>query len=295
MKRHGLLWVLVATLVLILAGCGQHDGKTAMREASGSSEDMESVIENLRTIAKARVLFGHQSVGRNILAGLEALSEEAGVPLRILEITGVPPNGPGILHAYIGQNGDPESKIEMFVRLLTASGKPGYDIAMMKFCYTDLGRDTPLDVAEMIDRYSRMVNNIRVMRPKARLVHITIPLRAEPPGMKTAAKHFVDFFGLTTGGIADNILRNAFNDALRAKYSGEAIFDLAAVESTLPDGTRSAFKHDGEVIYTLANAYTEDGGHLNEVAQRIAAIAFVRTLASTLEAQREPREGVADM
>lgn len=292
MKRHGLLWVLVTTFVLVLAGCGQHDGKSAMQEASGSSEDMESVIENLRTIAKARVLFGHQSVGRNILAGLEALSEEAGVPLRILEITGVPPNGPGIFHANIGQNGDPVSKIEMFARLLTANGKPEYDIAMMKFCYTDLGQDTPLDVAEMIDRYSRMVNNMRVTRPEVRLVHIAMPLRAAPRGMKTAVKRF---FGLATVGVVNNILRNAFNDALRAKYSGEVMFDLAAVESTLPDGTRSAFKHDGEVIYTLANAYTEDGGHLNEVAQRIAAIAFVRTLAGTLEAQREPRERVAEL
>ncbi|MDN5871761.1 MAG: hypothetical protein L0H73_13695 [Nitrococcus sp.] len=292
MKRRGLLWVLVAALVLVLAGCGQHEGKSAMREASGNGEDMESVVENLRTIAKARVLFGHQSVGRNILAGLESLSKEAGVPLRIVEISGAPPNGPGIFHTNIGQNGNPVSKVEMFQSFLTANGKPQYDIAMMKFCYVDLRQDTPLGVAEMIDQYSRMVNHIRLTRPEVQLVHITMPLVAEPPGKKTAVKRF---FGLATVEDANNILRNAYNDALRAKYSGEAIFDLAGVESTLPDGTRSAFKHDGKAIYTLANAYTQDGGHLNEVAQRRAAIAFVQTLASTLEARKEPRERVAEL
>ncbi|MDN5849699.1 MAG: hypothetical protein L0H63_08690 [Nitrococcus sp.] len=265
-----------------------------MREASGSGEDMESIAENMRTIAKARVLFGHHSVGRNILAGLESLSKEAGVPLRIVEISGAPPNGPGIFHTNIGQNRDPVSKTEMFEWLLTANGKPQYDIAMMKFCYVDLEQDTPLGVAEMIDLYSRMVSKLRVTRPEVQLVHITMPLRAEYPGIKRAVKRF---FGLAPGQHANNILRNAFNDALRAKYSGEPIFELAGVESTLPDGTRtrSTFKHDGEVIYTLANDYTEDGGHLNKVAQRIAAIAFVQTLASTLEARKEPRERVAEL
>lgn len=254
--------------------------------------DIELVIEHLRTVSEARILLGHQSVGRNILTGLERVAEETGVPLCIFEVTGAPPDGPGVFHSNIGRNGDPDSKCEMFAELLTAYGKPAYDIAMMKFCYVDLGRDTPLEVGGMIGRYSRLVDNIRVARPDVQLVHTTMPLRAEPPGRRTAVKRFL---GLSTLEDPDNILRNAFNDALRNRYSGEPVFDLAAIESTLPDGTRSAFKHDGQVIYTLANGYTKDRGHLNESAQRRAAIAFVSTLASTLEADVAPQKTVVDL
>ncbi len=253
--------------------------------------DIKSVAEDLRIVSKARILFGHQSVGRNILAGLASLSEEAGVPLRIIEVTGASPDiTPGVFHSNVGTNGDPDSKCEMFGQLLMALGEPQYDVAMMKFCYVDLGRDTPLEVAAMIDRYVRLIDTIQAKRSDVQLVHVTMPLRADPPGRRTMVKRFI---GMSLPGDADNVLRNAFNDALRARYAGEPLFDLAAVESTLPDGSRASFKHGGEKIYTLADRYTYDGGHLNEQAQRLSAIAFIRTLADTL-GSRSARQQLAE-
>ncbi len=242
---------------------------------------MEAVVQNLRTVSKARILFGHQSVGRNVLAGLTGISQEAGVPLRIAEIDGAPPDGaPGIFHSNIGKNGDPDSKCEVFIRLLTACDEPAYDLAAMKFCYVDLGRDTPLDVAAMIDRYDRVVATIQAVRPEVRLVHVTMPLKSDPPGRKTRLKRVLR---LALPGDRDNVLRNAFNRALRQRYAGEPLFDLAALESTLPDGSRTAFHRGGETIYTLADRYTNDGGHLNEQARRLAAVDLVRVLANALE------------
>ena len=272
---------------LVIASCS---GKGEEVSRIESTVNMQSVTEDLRMVAEARVLLGHQSVGRNLLAGLESLASEARVPIRILEVTGAPPDEePGIFHSNIGENGDPDSKCEMFAELLTAYGKPQYDLAMMKFCYSDLGRDTPLEVAAMLDRYGRLVEAVNEQRPGVELVHITIPLLADTPGKRTLVKRMV---GMSVPTDADNALRNAFNDALRKRYANQPIFDLAAVESTLPDGTRSAFEQDGEAVYTLAWEYTQDGGHLNEAARRRAAIAFVETLASALEKRADSPSAV---
>lgn len=281
-KRHNNILLLAILFGTITSGCTGGDGAANEYEAK---VDMDTVTEDLRTLSEARILLGHQSVGRNILAGLESLSVEAGVPLRIVEVTGAPPDDePGIFHSNIGENGDPDSKCEVFGRLLTAYDEPEYDLAMMKFCYADLGRDTPLEVAAMIDRYARLVDEVRKKRPDIGFVHITMPLRRDPLGKKTFVKRLV---GMSTSTDADNMLRNAFNDALRGRFGHEPMFDLAAVESTLPDGTRSSFENDGISFYTLAPAYAADGGHLNELARRRAAIAFVDTLVSTLQESPE--------
>ena len=252
----------------------------------------EIPVASLRVLSKARILFGHQSVGRNILAGLAGLSDEAGITLRIIEITGAPPAGPGLFHSNIGSNGNPDSKCEMFAELLTAHGEPSYDLALMKFCYVDLRRDSSLNATAMIDGYSRLVDRIREERPDVRLVHVTVPLRADPPGKSTAVKRFL---GMSTVEDSGNVLRNAFNDTLRERYAGEPLFDLAAVESTLPDGTRSAFEHKGKTIYTLAGLYTEDRGHLNEKARRRAAVAFARVLAAAVRERRCDVAAAANM
>jgi hypothetical protein len=278
MTGRGKFLLFAISFGLIIAGCGRGNSAANEQEAT---VNMESVVRDLSILAEARVLLGHQSVGRNVLEGLEQLAAEAGVSLRILEVNGAPPDsGPGVFHSNIGTNEDPDSKCEMFAQLLSGFGKPEYDLAMMKFCYVDLGQETALEVAGMLDRYDRLVTTIRRQRPDVQLVHVTMPLRADPPGKKTFVKRLL---GMATSEDADNVLRNAFNDGLRNRYANEELFDLAAMESTLPDGSRSFFEADGKPVYTLARAYTGDGGHLNETARRRAAIAFVSTLASVLE------------
>jgi hypothetical protein len=242
--------------------------------------NMSAVKADLQAVSKARILLGHQSVGRNILIGLEALAAEVGVPLRIESINGVPPDSaPGLFHSEIGVNGDPAGKCEIFSSLLNRPERPLYDLAMMKFCYVDLQQGTPLDAAAMLDRYSALVDAIKRQRPDIRLVHITLPLRADPPGKK---QMLMRLLGRSTED-ANNALRNAFNDGIRQRFPSEPLFDLAVIESTLPDGSRSMFSRDGRPVYTLAREYTDDGGHLNELGRRRAAIAFVRTLASALQ------------
>jgi lysophospholipase L1-like esterase len=142
-------------------------------------------------------------------------------------------------------------------------------------------------VEKMLDRYARMVQELREHRPDVQLVHATVPLRADPPGWKTTVKRLI---GRATDEDGANVLRNQFNAGLRQRFAREPIFDLAAAESTLADGSRSSFTQDGRTIYTLEPRYTTDGGHLNEEGQRWVAAQFLRAVAQALRPRTQDRE-----
>ncbi len=242
--------------------------------------DIAAVAADLQALGGARILLGHQSVGRNILAGVAALAAETGADLRIVEIDVLPPDPrPGLFHAPIGANGDPDSKCQMFQRLLERPERPAYDLAMMKFCYVDLGRDTPLEAQAMLERYAATIGALRLARPDVRIVHSTLPLRTAPAGWKATIKRVI---GRPPEADADNALRSAFNDGLRARFAAEPIFDLARIESTRPDGNPSSIRVGGRLVPVLDAGYSNDGGHLNTVGQRRAAAEFLHTLAAAL-------------
>ena len=257
----------------LLAGCSGH---------APPPPEPQALRADLETVAHARVLFGRQSVGRNVLAGLAQLAEDNGVALRIQEIDGEPPDGrPGLFHARIGVNGDPAGKIDAFVQLLERPARPRYDAALMELCYLDFGSEArrPVTPAALVARYLAAVRSLAARRPDVRLVHVTAPLRAEPPGWKSRLKRLL---GRETEEDADNVLRNDYNAQLVSAVAGAPLFDLALVESTRPDGRTSEFRRSGRAVRTLAPEYTTDGGHLNPGGSRRAAIALVQALARAL-------------
>ena len=265
----GLCWLFAAA---VLIGCGPRE-----MEVSVNAADYK---KDLETIAKARILFGHQSVGRNLLQGLADLSRQAGVPLHIAGIdhanTG---DTPGLFHIDIGKNREPIGKIEAFARLLQSPSGAPYDAAILKFCYEDLSDAGMRDPVALVDAYAKSLVVIRQSQPKLRLVHATVPLRSDPLDWKTPIKRLI---GRATEEDAGNQLRAAFNTEMRKRFAGQPLFDIAEVESTMPSNIRSAFQLGNESIPTLAADYTNDGGHLNALGQQKAATAFVRALASAL-------------
>jgi hypothetical protein len=273
--RQRMLAAMLAACALV-AGCAKQPADAPRRRA----DDESALKADLQKIAGARVLFGHQSVGRDVLGGLTTLSNELQVPLRIVSIDGMPPDdAPGLFHSQIGSNGDPAGKCEVFAGLLTRPERPRYDVAMMKFCYVDLVRDGTVSVKQMMDSYVRTAGLVNEARPDVKLVHVTVPLMADPPGKKTMLKRMLR---RPVDGDEDNVLRNSFNDELRRRFANERVFDLATVESSYPNGERSSFKRDGKTVYSLASEYTTDGGHLNAAGQRRAAVELVRTLAAAV-------------
>ncbi|HNR22878.1 MAG TPA: hypothetical protein PKL49_07630 [Steroidobacteraceae bacterium] len=277
----------IAPLLLasLLAGCQQ-----ASQEPADVSVDLNQVKSDLETLSQARVYFAHQSVGRNMLKGIEMLVAETGVALHIEEVKdGIPASpGPGLYHANVGENGVADSKISAFVADVTAPGPAAYDVALLKFCYTDLSPEAEdQDPRALLERYESTVAGLRAQQPNLTLLHTTMPLRAEPPGWKTRVKRLIGKEVISDRG---NIMRGEYNELLRSESSPADLFDVARLEATHLDGTIATFKANGRQVEVLAPEHTYDGGHLNDPAKRYFAADFLHALAQAVRQRPAPVE-----
>jgi len=219
----------------------------------------------LSQVASVNVLFGHQSVGRNILDGVAAVyaANRVAAPA-ITEVDEASASRPsGIIHAAIGKNGDPLGKMVAFDSLLRSGAATGTDVALMKFCYVDIRWDT--DVDALFAEYVRTFDALERDFPDLLLIHVTAPLTTGPGDFKEQVKVLI--------GRNDNVARERYNDLLRRHYGAGRVFDLAAIEGTAPDGTRSG---------TLYQGYSSDGAHLNPTGGTAAASGLLRLLAANL-------------
>lgn len=209
-----------------------------------------------------QIFFGHQSVGDNIVKGLCNLQmSNKSFKLKIIEGDYIDPaadNVGGVLfHAKIGHNKDPKSKLLEFREILKKDHAGILDIAFMKFCYLDIQANT--DIKELFAYYSSFFSKLEKEHPNIQFLHFTVPLITKPTGIKSKIKSMI---GMAVYGIDDNIKRNEFNELMRNKY-GAKVFDIAALESTYPDGKRSTFNKYKKTYYALASEYATDRGHLN--------------------------------
>jgi hypothetical protein len=233
----------------------------------------------LERLATRRIYFGHQSVGHNLVDGLKAvLAERPGVALRVVETRAPAALVPGTFgHSENGRNQEPETKIRDFTETILKGGVgDAVDVAFFKFCYVDVTART--DVTRLFQEYRRALMELKVARPNVRFVHVTVPLSVVATGPKEWLRGLL---GKRTWGADANVARERFNALLRREYGGkEPLFDLAAVESTRPDGTVQAFKLDGRMNPSLYAGYSSDGSHLNDVGARWAAAHLLAFLAS---------------
>ena len=223
---------------------------------------------DVEAFADGRVFFGHMSVGNNILSGLEQVHAAHGVdPPTAIEIEpGESPTLPAdgvLVHALIGENRDPVGKLANFDRTLRAGLAGQVEVAALKLCYIDILWDT--DVTKFFDTYRDTLARLENDFPDVRFVHMTVPLTTGSHGIKDHLK--------VLAGRDDNAARERYNDLIRETYGPDRVFDIAAVESTEPDGTS-----DGRELF---EGYTSDGAHLNAAGSaRVAAelINFVADL-----------------
>ena len=74
----------------------------AMALALSPASHAGTLTDDLKTIAQERIYFGHQSVGKNVLDGLQELSAAAGVPLKIAEVPHAADlKGTGVGHLFV--------------------------------------------------------------------------------------------------------------------------------------------------------------------------------------------------
>jgi hypothetical protein len=260
--------MLVFGFALALGGC-QSKQPAQASATQGAGAPMTVSPEVWSRVASERVFFGHQSVGNNILVGIRELSAApGGHPVRIVDTaTGPVPDGPAVLHRYVGTNGEPLSKIRGFQQAMDSSLGQGVDVAAMKFCFWDIRAET--DVRQVFAEYERTLAALEARHPTTRFVHLTVPLFAADTDWRAGIRRLI---GRPVPRTLDNAKRQALSDLIRARYSGrEPVFDLARLEA-------AAQTENG--VPAMAPELTTDGGHLNPEGRRKLASAFLQAIAT---------------
>jgi len=214
-------------------------------------------------LSKQKIYFGHQSVGYNIVDGMEVvLKENPNIKLSIKK--GKDSDlfkDPVFAHDNNGSNRDPKLKIDDFCSTIDHIGKE-VDFVGFKFCYVDVENGT--DIHELFSYYKRKIKALSLKNPDLTIIHYTVPLKSLQSGPKAFIKKLLG----KDIGIEDNIVRNEFNDLLRKEYPDPIIFDIAKIESTFANGKRSFSEVNGNKVYTMVPAYTNDGGHLSKSGKK---------------------------
>lgn len=237
--------------------------------------------DDLARASQVRVLFGHQSIGANILSGIDALYSEAQRPrLKVVESTErVNEQGPFLQHALIGNNGDPAGKIEAFAAILDAGTAETVEVAIMKLCYIDFTAYT--DVEALFRSYAETLDALEARYPNIIFLHATAPLTVEP-GLTTALKSTAKAW--LRGRLyspPENQVRERYNALVRAKYGDTGrLLDIAAWEALQSDGTLTAKASGGGTFLSLNPALASDGAHLNDLGAKQLAGAFLHLIAA---------------
>jgi lysophospholipase L1-like esterase len=264
--KNPLLLIVVISISTLTIGCngGKMEEKTiqfpSIKDVSASS------WENL---AQKKIFFGHQSVGNNILEGIrDVMKENPRIKLNVVEtIDPAALNAPIFAHSKVGKNTDPKSKIDAFADILDRGIGSKVNIAFLKFCYADATENTDID--KVFDNYQKAILELKKKYPQTTFVHITIPITTVQSGIKAFIKKTI---GRSIDGYDKNIKRELLNERLRRYYgTKDPIFDIAKIESTFPESTRSSFNKDGNTYYSMVPEYTYDGCHLNKKGRKLVA------------------------
>jgi hypothetical protein len=222
-------------------------------------------------------LFGHQSVGADIITGVRELPDiEASTGPRICDrhhndpepiATDAPDSGWRLFHSPIGRNREPVSKLEEFERLAREEFAGRIDVAVMKFCYVDVTAATA--VSELFQTYITRLGALGDALPHIRFLHMTVPLRVVQPAWRATLKRML---GRPDLEVEHNRAREEFNRRLRDSVDPSTLFDLAAMAS------ESSVNH--QQSRSLRADWTNDGGHLNATGRKIVARAFLQFIQS---------------
>ena len=236
----------------------------------------EITTDELAKVSLTKVFFGHQSVGMNVLSGVPGVYAAHHMTVPAIEQGGTRPGADGgfVGHVFIGENEKPLLKIQDFGANMSSGIGQQVDVAMMKLCYVDIMSNT--DVGTLFAAYRRTIAALERDLRKVTFIHVTVPLMTE---QRLLSKLKSRLTGSSRYGPPDNTARERLNALIRREYAGGHLFDLAAVESTAPDGSRVMGTYQGQQYYRLYDGYAHDSGHLNGEGARVAATAWLRAIA----------------
>lgn len=202
--------------------------------------------EQLASLKQRRILWGHQSVGANVIDGARAL----GIDFREVR-RGADYGEAHWGEAGVAENGDPERKIRSFVDLMVGGGiGRRVEAASFKFCWVDFEDGT--DVEELANDYDAAMRDMQARFPSVRYLHVTPPLTTDEPEL--------------------NGIRWRFGrEMIRRHRDTGLVLDLAAVISTDAAGEQCKSGNQRR----LCPAWASDSGHLNDAGSQRAAKALL--------------------
>jgi hypothetical protein len=239
-------------------------------------------------LADRKVFFGHQSVGENIMAGIaDVLASNPQIRLTVLETKDLDSaRAPAFVHAPVGRNYFPFEKIDEFASLSGAGFGAEGGVAMVKLCFVDI--ESGIGADSLFAEYQRRMAGLRAEHPGLTIVHFTMPLTV----IEGTKGYLIRKLRRQPTSREHNLVRNRYNDLLRAEYEGrEPVFDIARLESTLPSGERVYFRDGADTVYVLAEQYTDDGAHLNAASRRMVAEQLLIMLARLPQPAPAPGQG----
>jgi hypothetical protein len=271
MKKIILYLNLIIACLILTASCNNGDNMPAQTNNLPSIKDVPQASWD--KLVQKKIYFGHQSVGYNIIDGIkDVMKENPQIKLNIVETSNPSDFNTGVFaHSKVGKNLEPKTKIDEFKKFMDEGLGSKTDLGFLKLCYVDIMQNT--NVGDLFNEYHAKTSLLKQKYPQLTIIHFTNPLTTIQSGPKAWVKKII---GREVSGYEENIKRNKFNELLINKYQGkEPVFDLSKLESTLPDGTRASFDKEGKTFYYLAEKYTNDGGHLNELGRKTVAEQFL--------------------
>jgi len=270
-------YLLLLSLAFMLSACNQNSyNMDDFHKIYGG----ESIETYLNEISNQNVIFGHQSVGGNILSGITFWEKESGIKLNRTtsrEFSNL--DGPRFVDFLVGANGKPSEKIDDFATIVKTIPGESNTIAFFKFCYVDINEESDID--EIFNYLKDEMLYLKKASDQAQIVLITVPLTTAQKGWKAVVKKVLRRM---PAGYLVNIKRQEMNKKILNELSDEfPIFDLARVESTLPSGRLNSFKYKSKKVPCLSEVYASDYGHLNGLGSYITAYNLLAFLATELK------------
>ncbi len=208
-----------------------YSGSTLIWPVGGEGEppiDPPSSDFDLATYTAAlsrRTVFGHQSVGWQVLQGVQMWADEFNQPTPTFpdyESGSLPGSGGFLAHFYAGTNGDVFTKTAEFLSHLANGLASQVDIVVLKFCYADLRSGSSYTPQQMFDEYKLWVDTVESTYPALTVIYATTAI----------------VMGQNSDG-ANNGLRQTYNNLVRAEYAASGrLWDVADIESTDPSGNK---------------------------------------------------------
>ena len=268
MMIRSVLALVGATGIVAVAALGR-DMDVATLPSARPLEDVTA--EQWAALGARQIFFGHQSVGENLMAGVEhVLRTRTDISVQV-RLTDDPSQmaAAGFYHARIGQNGFPATKLEAFAEIVSDSAIAPSGTVILKLCYVDVAPGT--DPEAVFAQYRQTVDSLRAPRPVLTIVHVTTPLTTDAGWLRHVA---AGLRGLTSRR-QGNYLFGRYNELLLETYGGrDPVFGLARHDATDAKGRLSTVRVDGKSVPMLLGEWSSDGSHPNEAGRCRVAEAF---------------------